>query len=291
MRMIFTAGAMTIAIAATPALAEQSGARVFEASSDWAIDRQNESCVLQRSFASGATSLILQLNSDSLGNYFDVILAGTDLNVDKGQVTYQFVPDTDSQKPPNPKVGSFGGGLKGVSFTGSMREPVVSAKAASAIWPVAERHRREASITGLLVDGAFKPPVLLKTGPMDGAMGAMRSCVDELHVGWGFDPQVARGTASRASRVNTLELTRRVLDAYPRELAKSGISARVKVVVSIGPDGRPTRCYARNPEGQPKFEAAACETVMKHARYEPAQDAAGNDVADLDGFYVTFSPD
>lgn len=282
---------MALTLASKPALADQGEPMVFEPSGAWVMDDQEEVCTLRRPFVAGDASLILQFSSRDLGNYVDVILASSNLRTDEAKVTYQFLPDAEPRDPRNPRVGSLGEELRGVRFAGTMREPAGDAQSKATTWSIVERQQREATISGLQVDGVFEKPVLLRTGAMDAAMDAMRSCVDDLYVSWGFNPRIADATAVPASRLNSYDLARRANNAYPRKFARSGISARVNVLVSVGSDGRPTNCHARNPQPYPEFEKVVCETIMKHARYEPARDADGNAVEGVDTFEMTFSPD
>jgi periplasmic protein TonB len=71
---------------------------------------------------------------------------------------------------------------------------------------------------------------------------------------------------------------RRIQDNYPARALRDEREGRVGVRVTIGPDGRVSACSVSSSSGSPDLDAAACEGMQRHARYEPALDAAGNPI-------------
>lgn len=72
----------------------------------------------------------------------------------------------------------------------------------------------------------------------------------------------------------------RIQSNYPPRAAREEREGRVGVRVSIGPDGRVSSCSVTSSSGSPDLDEAACEGMTRYARFNPAQDSAGNPIAD-----------
>ena len=84
----------------------------------------------------------------------------------------------------------------------------------------------------------------------------------------GATPRGLSGWASRIQR------------NYPRRAEREGIEGNVGVSVQIGPDGRVTSCSVSRSSGSSDLDSAACDGMVRYARFNPAQDAAGNAISD-----------
>lgn len=72
----------------------------------------------------------------------------------------------------------------------------------------------------------------------------------------------------------------RIQANYPSRAAREEREGRVGVRVAIGPDGRVTSCSVSSSSGSPDLDEAACDGMTRYARFNPAQDSAGNPIAD-----------
>lgn len=284
-------GAIALLNLSTQATAKDAEVLTLEPTTPWNVNYGDASCSLRRNYGSGEFTLVSQFEIRGPVGFLDVSLASRELKTQLGEVSYRFEPDNTFHKPPVATKVNFGDGLEGVRFTASL----VSASSRQGaqddepVQPTQEdRQEREAGIHGLTVKGAFKRTVFIRTGPVDDAMGVMRACMDDLLASWGFDPSLDDSVAIPPSRIDPVGLAVRVMQAYPRRLRRSGISAKESVLVSVDATGRLTKCHAHNPEPHPEFEKAACDTLLDHARYEPARDADGNPVESFDGFTLIF---
>lgn len=68
----------------------------------------------------------------------------------------------------------------------------------------------------------------------------------------------------------------RIQSNYPTKAAREEREGRVGVSVQIGPDGRVTACSVSASSGSPDLDSAACDGMMRYARFDPALDAGGN---------------
>jgi len=75
----------------------------------------------------------------------------------------------------------------------------------------------------------------------------------------------------------------RIHDTYPREAKDQGLEGVVGVTVTVATTGRATECKVTESSGHAILDAAACEGIMRYARFEPALDRTGKPVP------VTFS--
>ncbi|MBX7482361.1 energy transducer TonB [Qipengyuania qiaonensis] len=67
---------------------------------------------------------------------------------------------------------------------------------------------------------------------------------------------------------------------YPRRAEREGIEGTVGVRVTVTAEGRATGCTVTSSSGSSDLDQAACEGVERYGRFNPAQDAAGNPIAD-----------
>lgn len=72
----------------------------------------------------------------------------------------------------------------------------------------------------------------------------------------------------------------RIQNNYPRRAEREGIEGIVGMSVTVGPDGRVSACTVTRSSGSSDLDSAACDGMMRYARYNPALDAAGNPISD-----------
>lgn len=62
---------------------------------------------------------------------------------------------------------------------------------------------------------------------------------------------------------------------YPLRVLQQNVSGRVRVEVTISPEGKPFRCQPVAPSGSPELDAVTCSSMMKRGRFKPALDHNG----------------
>lgn len=93
-------------------------------------------------------------------------------------------------------------------------------------------------------------------------------------------PSQARGASTR----NESSWARRIQENYPSRAQREGTEGTVGVRVTVTPDGRATNCSVTSSSGSGVLDEAACSGMERYARFNPALDAAGNEIS---GSYST----
>lgn len=257
-------------------------------SGHWSLDYGDHACTLTRQFTSAEGDVLLQIEQLAPGHLVNVIVASEHFGAGRGNVSLLVEPGTQAREQDDTLRGRSGS-LRVARFADSLLPDTEPAVALVDPASTARFRQLEDSITALSLTNAFDRPIKLNLRELGTAMEPMRNCVDDLLRSWGWDPAIAATVAVAPVRVAQIHLARRVLEAYPRDMARQGQSARVTVVLLVGPDGRVANCRAHNPEPFPVFETVTCEKLREYARYEPARDAGGNAVSGFDWMDVIFS--
>ena len=141
--------------------------------------------------------------------------------------------------------------------------------------------RWASSIEGFAIDKGFAgESMLLRTGPMDKAFGAMQTCLDGLLESWGFDVAAHR-TMSRSAKPNNSRTYAEKLQRRRNRDMRTYTNGpdRVVVRVEVSAAGEPTACHLQQSLTDEAYGAAVCEIMQKDARFDPALDAAGAPMA------------
>lgn len=93
-------------------------------------------------------------------------------------------------------------------------------------------------------------------------------------------PPPAPSKAKSASPKGLNGWAGRIQRDYPRKAERDGIEGNVSMRITVGPDGRVANCSVTGSSGNGELDTAACEGMRRYARYNPAQDAAGNPISD-----------
>lgn len=91
----------------------------------------------------------------------------------------------------------------------------------------------------------------------------------------------ARGTASKARKPVPLSMqawAARIMGAHPIAAKRAGLEGTVRVAVTVGPDGRATKCKVTRTSGYPVLDDAACKGMERYARFAPALDRKGRPI-------------
>ncbi|WP_260581006.1 energy transducer TonB [Sphingopyxis sp. PET50] len=259
----------------------------------WNVHYADDYCRLARIFGADKQKVTLSLEQDSPGASFRMTLAGTLFGGqrDKGDasITFGALPEQKILYFP----GTIGAGKDGQPawiFGDSVRLKPYSAAETEAArengysatfdTPVTEAD--EAAVTSLLIGRPLRTPVRLKTGPMNAAFTAMRSCTDELLSHWGIDVARHRELSRWALPVGNPGKWLKSGD-YPADMLAKAQPGIVRFRLSVGPDGKPTECHIQRSTNSKGFDDAVCKGVMRRARFEPALDKDGQPLA---SYYV-----
>ena len=292
MRIRVLAAAAALAACFAPSLARAQEVRTLKPTSPWNVDYADDSCALRRSFGTGdGKDFYLELRQFAPGTYFYATVAAPRGMMRGNELRLRFEPDAEARTVDALRV-TMGSDRQGYNWADSLRRGGrAAAKTDSdrkdedtAEWPDAERSRREAELTGLLLQRGFGKPVLLATGEMHKPMEVMRACLDELLTHWGIDAAAQRTLTRKAKPIEQAEWVKEIQNAYPSDMLRRLKSGIVRLRMIVGPDGKAKSCHIPIPSDDPSFEDAACERMMRYARFEPALDANGQPIT---SYYVT----
>lgn len=250
----------------------------------WNLRYDEQACRLVRQFGTGDDAVTFILGRYSLEPGFELLLSGKRMNARGTSIRYRFVPADEFEVHEQPLFGTSAQGVTTWQFAGGL----LGRKQADAIAKLpegmrdragaaAEKSRLEA-ISAFEVKSGIERPFVLATGPLEKAFGALNTCLDDLVSTWGYDPSVQRTLASRPKPSSNPGNWISYRD-YPREQLAKDISGIVRFRLDVGADGLPTKCVVQAAYSAPEFESATCAILMKKARFEPAKDASGADVA------------
>jgi hypothetical protein len=253
-------------------------------SSHWEADYADDNCALRREFGAGDNQVVLQLRQFAPGDGFEVTIVSRTLQRSREAPRVRFEPDEGFFEPSD-LFGLDRGELRGIQYGHSLR-PIAAAPLTAPLpdWPEVERDARERAVTGLMVKGGFEQDVLLQTGRMAQPMNAMRACMDNLLTQWGIDPAQLRSLSRAPKPIDLPSWSRKVQEGYPTDMVRAGRSSRVYIRLIVGADGKPSSCIPDKSSSETSFGEHACDTSMRHARFEPALDINGTPVA---SFYAT----
>ncbi|HEY7808983.1 MAG TPA: TonB family protein [Allosphingosinicella sp.] len=79
------------------------------------------------------------------------------------------------------------------------------------------------------------------------------------------------------------------VEDYPAAALRAGEQGQVRVILDIAPTGRVTGCRITASSGSAILDSSTCRLLYSRARFTPAQDAAGNAVADRFATSLTWS--
>lgn len=86
-----------------------------------------------------------------------------------------------------------------------------------------------------------------------------------------FTPKDATPRNSQGSWVTTND--------YPRRALREGAEGVTRVSLSVSADGRVANCRVTGSSGNSELDTATCDNIKRRARFRPATNGQGNDVA------------
>lgn len=289
MRLPMLAVVSSLLFSAVPSAAEET-LRLLPPASPWAVDYAEDSCALRRSFGAADKQVVWELRQFEPGNTFYVTVVGKGIRVSTaGKVRAVFDPGKSIDRDKDIRFVTYANGLQGFTYLTSLtrsdsnREQPASGADLRELND-AERDLREKAITGYSVTKGLAFPATLQTGELHAPMRAMRQCLDELVTHWGIDAAAQKTLTRRAKALDQQLWARRIQEYYPSKALANDESGFVLVRMIVDPAGQPSSCHIQMKAKEDTFERAACEQLMRYAKFEPALDAKGMPIA---SYYLT----
>jgi TonB family protein len=124
---------------------------------------------------------------------------------------------------------------------------------------------------------------VFKTGPLDKAFAALRTCTDDLVRSWGLDSQQQSHLSRYPQPLGEPRLWVRSED-YPTAMLSASKQGLVNFRLAVDAQGAATSCEIQRSIGDKAFDLAACTALKRSAHFTPATDAKGRPVA---SFYLS----
>lgn len=282
MRVSTIAGAAMAGVAlasAGIAATAKEPTRIFTPVSGWTVNYDDDSCRLTRPFASDGEKAGLVLEQFEPGSGFR-LLAATPTFKDyiSRPVRIAFGPTghaVDIDSVMDLSLGDYG---PAVTAAMDLVSPPQDGPAASPQTPPPEPSAAEENaVTWLDIQRRSRAPVRFATGPMHGAMAALRKCSDELITHWGIDV-AAHQTLSRPATPKSRPASWLTSDDYPSDLLQKGAQGLIMFRLMIDEAGKVTSCHIQKSTRPVGFDTAVCAALSRRARFEPALDAGGRPI-------------
>ena len=273
----FTTVAIAVALGLPAAQANAQDAKVFTPDSAWALDYGDDYCRLMRDFKNGGDTIGLLVERTQPGPMMRLIVVGDAIRLFRGaqEVGYRMHPSGAPRTAPRLSLQTSGGqpyvNLGPTSFA-DMPAPTPGAPPAPP--PPYSREgevAQAAGVTGITLDRGLTAPILIETGALGDAAGALQACADDLVASWGLDAEKHKTLASPAMpAVPTAGWISS--DTIPfGEFAKlSGGNNELRVMVNSA--GQPTSCHIQWPSLSEAINGKICDAVMEKGSFTPARD-------------------
>lgn len=269
-----------LAMSAGPVFAADSPPIELAPTGAWEMDYADNSCALRRTFGDPGKEVWLEFRQYSPDDYFELTVASKGIARKQVAPDIRYDPDDDAVQPSFSVFVDYGSGVQGVSFSDSLKPAAdkrLLIEGKPVAWTEEQRLAREAAVTSIEIDKTFASNLRLKTNSLKSPMKALRDCTYDLLGHWGLDPEVQK-TLSRRATVKDLDTLGTALHAAHL----SNDQTRIRLMVD--PTGMPTSCDVQTGVDDPAGQSAACKSLLKLVRFDPALDLKGNPVP---SYYVT----
>ncbi len=256
-RMGFGLTAM-LAVVPSPVLAQEtSSVATLTPATPWNVDYAGDSCFLLRKFGTGDAEIILRITRPLPDGPFEIVLAGSG------------VPELPPEIEVPVRLAPTGNSIRLSGLTGSLSSTTghfIRLDAPPVFFANTERgsvlhleHRR------------FTRSISLPN--LTAAIARLAQCNGELLASWGIDLASLETLSRRAQPLADSQPWIRTRD-YPIVPHIGDTST----ILTIDPSGQVSQCRIAHASGSPELDTAACETLRRRARFEPALDAQGQAV-------------
>lgn len=273
---------LLVASLSLPASAKDKAPEVFAPTSAWLVDYADDFCGLQRDFASGGTSIHLELRQYAPGDSYDLFLWGDWNGLGRTDLQYRFTTSPDSlEKGSSPRVFDLKmkNGQRGILISGNWADlATVTQGATGRTAETATPDNWAASVNYLLVDPHGSSEAALRTGHMDQAKAAMDTCLDELITHWGIDASAHRTLLKPATPRKQGDWARKIQRNYPSSALTQGERGPINIRLKIDRTGKPTECRTIASLAAEVLNSTACEGLMQYGVFDPAIAADGEPI-------------
>ncbi|RYG95436.1 MAG: hypothetical protein EON58_14185 [Alphaproteobacteria bacterium] len=259
-------------------------AKVFKASSAWALDYGDDYCRLMRDFKSGDETVGLFVERTQPGPTMRMIVIGDSVKLFRGseEVGYRMYPagapriaqrlrfqTSDGQQYLNLGPSTFADMAPPVPGAPPIIPPPYSPQGEKAL---------ASGITGISLERGLTQPVILETGELGSAAEALQACADDLIASWGLDAEKHQALTRPAMPERATAGWISGDTILFGDFAKlSGGNNEVRVMVDEA--GKAKSCHIQWPTLSEAINMKICSSVMANSSFMPALDAAGQPLA------------
>lgn len=291
LRGLLLSGIVLCSFQAAPTFAGDLNLR---SSSKWLLNYDRDSCTLARAFGEGDDEIIAQFVGFAPGAAFRFVVIGKPLATwnDQVEIDLRFGTAGEFTKAgvrvarlgPKPKVGTvmllMNARLDNRDVrTLALDDDKLSDAEFITLYSANPAVAATVSSVSLRNTGSS---ITLDLGPMRAAMAALEQCTTNLVASWGFDPKVL-GSLSAWPRPRNSPRTWATSEDYPMANLMREDQAQVNFRLMIDAEGNPTDCLVQSLIGDTHFSNTTCAALKKRARFFPARDKDGANVA---SYYV-----
>lgn len=263
---------------------------------EWKLREYDYKCRMSRSFGSGDDLTSLWIEQGSSIPSYNITLIGRPMRNSYGsQIITQFAPEPEIARNYIRAISNKGRPV--LSMFGVTLAPPRSAKPASTdlVDALADEETVDfgsdgdlstdtaalaridvSAITNIKLSRALIKPVSL---PMDGlaaALEQLNTCSTKLEKQLHMNGFMAVQEKTPAVPSDQSRWARKIQANYPPYLLRNEVDGRVTVRVTVGTNGRAVFCQIMNATPPQAFDDTACLMMMRHARFTPATNAAGD---------------
>lgn len=289
------AGALALAANIGPAHAEEVSRVELEPSSQWLLDYSETRCRIARAFGEGDDRAALYLEQYEPSDEISWLVAGSLVEGlrSRRKFTVQFGPGLAPYEIESDVIlslGDLGASVRGQDVAEPEEDEPHESIDDSSKWSVEnpvglpalspERGRSIDWIEFSRRDRRYR----LNTGNLGSVFEAMNTCMDDLVVHWGGDPEVLRTRATPPRPTNLRRVVTHVQRHYPERAVRRGENADLNIRVMVDEKGKVVSCHITDMTLAENFDDFACDVFNDIAKFEPARDTSGKAIA---SYYVT----
>lgn len=215
----------------------------------WGVDYSPTRCLINRRFnGSGPSAAMLAIDADPVDGTGRLILLlpHGSARGSFGTATIEVMPGDMTIKP------------KWFARTGKDGMLAIDISATSDDWEVLR------SAATLTVRGPTEAPISVPFQGIDKAIGAAKTCGRGLLKSWGADPDAMIDADPQAAAKWVK------IGDYPQAALATNQQGTVKLLLSVGSDGRPATCKAVVSSGSSLLDSTACTVLMDRAHFDPS---------------------
>lgn len=251
----------------------------LDPSSKWVLDYADEQCRLGRAYGTGNDQTIMQIQRFSPRGGADITISGKAVPVPK--------PPRRNTATVRVRPGGFATEVPAEVFESKSGQRLVRLRVPveggfGAAFAVPER----ANELEVRIGGRYART--FKLGKMTDALKGLDKCLDDLVGEWGLDAAAVRTQRCAPIPIGNVGGWVKSGD-YPAEMLSTWNIGEVAFRLIIDSEGKPESCTVQQMIGNDAFKKAACENLLKRARFEPAIDAEGKPMRDAWLSRVRFS--